>query len=147
MKKTRKPGAIDEEHDHERRESDLPVRLKRIVVSSLPKVSPEKIQEMKNPSYFWNSQNRVRKEEAFGIEAPIERGSSSIGPEDCGAFREESRVKGRNRDYFRISRKLPDFCNFIQKLVVLDHLSLINQANVLRFGVQLPNKNKKRLYF
>lgn len=56
-------------------------------------------------------------------------------------------MDGKNRDYFRISRKLPDFCNFVQKLVVLDHFSLINQANVFRFGVQLPNTNEKRLYF
>lgn len=56
-------------------------------------------------------------------------------------------MKGKNRDYFRISRKLPDFCNLIQKLVVLNHFSLINQAAVLRFGVQLPNTNEKRLYF
>lgn len=147
MKKTRKPGAIDEEHDHESRESDFPVRLKRIVVSSLPKVRPEKTQETKNPIYFWNSQNRVHKGEEFGIESPIERRASSIGPEDCGAFPEGSALKCKNRDYFCISRKLSDFGNFVQKLVVLNHFSLINQANMLRFGVQLPNKTKKRPYF
>ena len=56
-------------------------------------------------------------------------------------------MKGKNRDYFRISRKLPDFCNLIQKLVVLNHFSLINQAAVLRFGVQLPNTNDTLPYF
>lgn len=55
--------------------------------------------------------------------------------------------RAENRDYFCISRKLPDLCYFVEKLVVLNHFSLVNQASVLRFGVQLHNTSEKRLYF